>query len=154
MNSIEETFVTNFIQKSRRERSLFELGSESRRGKFLNRLCHDFAAVLDSRYLQPLHGAVDAFSLLKLLQKNGAQQDGYLISSNDAVDGRHLPLQEAINAVVGFGLPSVLICVPDSLAYFEAEQVQGAPPRFLLVRRRGTQQALGADSPVSGLYSL
>jgi len=48
MNPIEEAFVTNFVQKSRRERARYELGSETRRGRFLNRLCYDFAGVFDA----------------------------------------------------------------------------------------------------------
>ncbi len=54
MNQIEEVFVTTFVQKRRRERAIFELESESRRGAFLNRLCHSFADIFDERYLQPI----------------------------------------------------------------------------------------------------
>jgi len=137
MNPIEEAFVNNFVQKSRRERASFELGSASRRGRFLNRLCHDFASVLDARYLQPLSGAEDTVSLRKRLEELGAKKTCHVISCNDAVDGREAPLGDAIRAVMGYGLPSVLICAADSLAYFEAEQEKGPPPRFLLVKRGG-----------------
>ena len=34
--------------------------------------------------------------------------------------------------LVGMGMPSIVICIPGRLAYFEAEQVYGPPPRFLL----------------------
>ncbi|HLL16735.1 MAG TPA: hypothetical protein VK388_16880 [Pyrinomonadaceae bacterium] len=138
MSPIEEAFVTNFVQKLRRERASFELGSESRRGKFLNRLCHDFAGVFDARYLQPLSDPEDAPSLRRLLEKLGAKKTCHVISFNDAVDGKELPLEEAIRAVMGYGLPSILICAPDALAYFEAEQEKGPPPRFLLVKHGGT----------------
>ena len=138
MNPIEEAFVTNFVQKARRERASFELGSDSRRGRFLNRLCHDFASVFDARYLQTLLELEDAVSLRKLLEKRGAKKTCHVISCNDAVDGKVIPLGDAIQAVMGYGLPSILICAPDSLAYFEAEQKKGPPPRFLLVKHGGT----------------
>jgi hypothetical protein len=138
MNPAEEAFVNAFVQKDRRERALFELGSESKRGRFLNRLCHDYAGVFDTRYLRPIPEAADGGSVLKLLRKSGAAGTCHVISCNEAVDGKPLPLEDAIRATVGFGLPSVLICAPDSLAYFEAEQEKGAPPSFLLVKNRGT----------------
>ena len=138
MNPIEETFVTNFVQKSRRERASFELVSESRRGRFLNRLCHDFAGVFDARYLQPLSEPENAAGLRKLLGRLGAKKTCHVISCNDVVDGKDIPLEEAIRFVMGYGLPSILICVPDSLAYFEAEQEKGPPSRFLLVKHGGT----------------
>jgi hypothetical protein len=61
----------------------------------------------------------------------------HVISCNDALDGKRVPLRDAVRATLGYGLPSILICVPDSLAYFEAEQEQGPPPRYLLVKQSG-----------------
>ena len=138
MNPIEEAFVSNFVQKSRRERASFELGSESQRGRFLNRLCHDFAGVFDARHLQPLVAPEDSVSLQKRLRSLGAKKTCHVISCNEAVDGKEIPVGDAIQAIMGYGLPSILICAPDSLAYFEAEQVRGPPPRFLLVKHGGT----------------
>jgi hypothetical protein len=138
MNPIEEAFVNTFVQKSRRERANLELGSESRRGRFLNRLCHDFAGIFEARYLQPLVEPQDGVSLLKMLEKLGTKKSCYVISCNEAVDGKQIPLVDAIHAVMGYGLPSIIICAPKSLAYFEAEQEKGPPPRYLLIKNGGT----------------
>lgn len=138
MNPAEEAFVNTFVRKDRRERALFELGSESKRGKFLNRLCHDYAGVFNARYLRPVPQAGEGGSVLKLLRESGAAGTCHVISCNEAIDGKQLPLEDAVRAAVGFGLPSILVFAPDSLAYFEAEQEKGAPPRFLLVKSRGT----------------
>jgi hypothetical protein len=138
MNPIEEAFVNNFVQKSRRERASFELGSESRRGRFLSRLCHDFAGIFEARHLRPLPDAEDTVSLRKRLEELGAKKTCHVISCNDDVDGKEVLLGDAIQAVMGYGLPSILICAADSLAYFEAEQEKGPPPRFLLVKHGGT----------------
>ena len=139
MNPKEEAFVNAFVQKKRRERALFELGSESKRGRFIDRLCHDYAGVLDSRYLRPLPDpGHDPAGLLKRLKELRAGGTCHVISFNDEVDGKDIALEDAIRATLGLGLPSILICEPASLAYFEAEQVQGPPPRYLLSRRGGT----------------
>jgi len=82
MQPIEEAFVNIFVQKSRRERASFELGSETRRGRFLNRLCLDFAGMFDARYLQPLPDAEDSVSLRKRLEKLGAKKTCHVISCN------------------------------------------------------------------------
>lgn len=137
MNPVEEAFLNSFVRKSRRERMGFELGSESRRGRFLNRLCHDFAGVFDARYLRPLAEPRDGVGLLKALEKLGAEKACHVISCNEAVDGKQMPLVDAVRAVMGYGLPSIIICAPETLAYFEAEQEKGPPPRFLLVKHIG-----------------
>lgn len=137
MNPIEEAFINTFVQKSRRDRACFELGSEARRGRFLNRLS-DTTGLFDARYLRPLLEPEDFVSLQKLLERLGAKKTCHVISSNEAVDGKQMPLGEAIPAIMGYGLPSVLICAPDALAYYEAEQAKGPPPRFLLIKRGGT----------------
>jgi hypothetical protein len=137
MNQTEEIFVNTFIQKNRRDRALYELTTESKRWKFCDRLCHDYLGMFESKYLQPISDlGFDPVGLLKRLTKLGAKETCHVISSYDDVDGKQLPLEEAIQATLGRGFPSVLICVADSLAYFEAEQVKGPPPRYLLINRK------------------
>ena len=138
VNHTEEVFINTFVQKNRRERALLELGSDSRRDRFLNRLCHDYAGVFDTRHLQPIPKQENEVVLLKGLWKSRGAKTCYVISSNPDVDGRDVLLEDAMKATMGFGSPSILICRPDSLAYFEAEQVKGPPPRYLLVRHGGT----------------
>jgi hypothetical protein len=138
INPVEKAFVNSFVQKNRRERAIFELGSDSKRGKFLSRLCHDYSDVLDDRYLRPLSAAdFKTASLLLQLRKLGAGSTCHAISCNKTVDGKQIPLENALEATVGYGLPSILICSADSLAYFEAEQEQGPPARFLLIKPCG-----------------
>jgi hypothetical protein len=127
-----------FVQKNRRERALFELASGSKRGRFIDRLCHDYAGVFDPRYLRPLPDlGHNPSGLLRRLKALGAGGTCHVISFNDEVDGKDITLEDAIRATLGLGLPSILICDPASLAYFEAEQVQGPPPKYLLSRQGG-----------------
>lgn len=48
------------------------------------------------------------------------------------LDTQTLSLKDALHEVVGLGMPSIIICVPEKLAYFESETCNGAPPRFML----------------------
>jgi hypothetical protein len=43
-------------------------------------------------------------------------------------------LLTAMEHAVEYGFPSIVSCIPNKLAYFEAEQVYGAPPRYILKR--------------------
>jgi hypothetical protein len=57
-----------------------------------------------------------------------------VISTIAELDGQQVRLAEALEKVVGFGLPSIVICLPGILGYFEAEQENGQPPRYMLER--------------------
>lgn len=72
--------------------------------------------------------------ILDLLKKNGAGEACYVISFNDEIDGNHLPLAYALEQAVGFGMPSLISCIPSKLAHLECEQEYGAPPRYILKR--------------------
>lgn len=76
----------------------------------------------------------DYQEMASLLKKQGATDECYVISWNEEIDGKKLPLNEALKKVVGYGMPSIVSCIEGKLAYFEAEQVAGSPPRFLLKR--------------------
>lgn len=131
----ELAFIQSFVRRERRERARLELLTPKRRFTFLNRLCHTYPDILDMRCCTPVPPAENSCpGILALLRRAGAPADCYAISYEEAIDGRWLPLAEALQAVVGLGLPSVLICRERHLAYFEAEQEQGPPPRFLLQR--------------------
>lgn len=54
---------------------------------------------------------------------------------HDQYDGRVMPLGEAIDGLFFYPFPSILICLPEALCSFQAEQERGSPPRFPLQRR-------------------
>jgi hypothetical protein len=129
----EEGFVNAFIERDRRERLLFEL--DKRRGHFLGRFCHDALTYLDPRYVTALKPRnSDPAQIFEFLRSRGAGETCYAISTREDLDGQFLPLAEAIAAAVGFGMPSILSCLPGQLAYLETEQEAGPPDRFLLSR--------------------
>lgn len=131
----ETDFIQAFVRRERRERAQFELFSPKKRGAFLNRLCHTFQDILDTRYLKPIpEPNSDYRALLRHLTQRHAPETCYVISTIAELDGQHVRLAEALEKVVGFGLPSIVICLPGILGYFEAEQENGSPPRYMLER--------------------
>jgi hypothetical protein len=131
----ELRFIQAFVRRERRERAQFELLSHKKRGAFLSRLCHTYADVLDTRYLKPLSAPnSDYRSIVQTLRARQAPEQCYVISCITELDGQSVRLTAALERIVGFGLPSIVICIPETLAYFEAEQVVGPPPRYLLER--------------------
>ena len=129
---IEEEFVRAFVIKERRERTLFELASKKKRGNFFSKLCHNFDEILDERFMVGVQVSVSD-EALTLLKSYGAPSGCYVMSYGDP-DGQNLLLCDALHEAVGMGMPSIVICISGRLAYFEAEQVYGSPPRFLLKR--------------------
>ena len=134
MNREQEiAFIQSFVRREARDRTQFELLSKKKRGRFLSKLCHDYDSVLDTRYLKQITQPNSDFeTILELLEQEGASDTCYAISANDEIDGETLQLSDALEKAVGFGLPTILICIPGKLAYFEAEQMAGPPPRYLL----------------------
>ncbi|WP_245602239.1 hypothetical protein [Peribacillus kribbensis] len=61
--------------------------------------------------------------IAELLKKHGAGEFCYSISDCKAIDGKELPLLSALEKAVGYGMPSIISCIPGKLAYFGAEQV-------------------------------
>jgi hypothetical protein len=53
-----------------------------------------------------------------------------ILSEDSDLDGKELPLLEALKKVVGYQMGTFLSCVPGKLAYFEDED-----DRWILVRR-------------------
>ena len=76
----------------------------------------------------------DPRDIYELLKSYGAEKMCYSLSYSGKIDGKELPLLEALEQAVGFGMPSIISCVPGELAYFEAEQGFGPTPRFLMKR--------------------
>ena len=149
-NEIEKIFIDSFVLKNRRERSLFELGSQNKRGSFFNKLCHRYNDLIDSKKTTKIpEPNSDSSVILKLLINQGAEKDCYIMSSFNEIDGLSLPLKEALDKCVGRGVPSIIICNPSKLAYFEAEQEIGPPPRLLLKNDHRTT-AFSGSRPKSG----
>ncbi|OGO78121.1 MAG: hypothetical protein A2Y23_01570 [Clostridiales bacterium GWB2_37_7] len=131
----ERLIVKTFFNKRYQERIIYELSSEKKRKDAIRRLSHNWNIILNSKYLKQIkEPCSDYTTVLKILEKHGADDVCYSISFCEEIDAKFLHLPNAIEHAFGYGLPSLIICKGNNLAYFEAEQECGAPPRFILER--------------------
>lgn len=130
MSPHEEATIRAFIVPHRRSRWLQALSSPKRRPQFLDCLnhCSDF----DPRYATPLPSKTD---VLALLLDHGAPTECHLLSDVAELDGRELPLAEAIQQVAEAGWGTIISCLPGRLAYYRDEE---GCRQFLLVRADGS----------------
>lgn len=106
------------------------LNKPTRRAKLTTILAHFHD--LDPRWVVEIPPARHRPSELEtLLRERGANQYCHVLSENPAIDGREMPLTEALQVVVGYGYGTFLDCIPGQLAYFESEEMR---QRVLLVR--------------------
>ena len=116
----EEALVRAFIVKTKRDRFVELLASAKRRRDVTTTLAH--SCDLDSRYVVRLDAShQDSQSVARVLRQRGAGQTCHVISENGEIDGQRLPLEEALNRVIGHGSGTLLSCIPGVLAYFEGE---------------------------------
>ena len=116
----EVEMVRAFFVPSKRERYLEMIAKPKKRQKFLNELCH-FKA-LDPRYrfavpkVERTTGQIAAF-----LHRKGAPDLCWVTSENRELDGKRMPLLQALNETLGRQMGTFLSCIPGKLAYFEDE---------------------------------
>jgi hypothetical protein len=115
---IEKALVKAFIIPVRRSRYLSMLEIRGGRDKWRRQLA-DFAH-WDQRFLHPIEKG-DTKRTCKLLRDADAPEQCYVLSEWDQLDGKEMKLGEALSACVGYGMGTVLSCVPGRLAFYEAE---------------------------------
>ena len=128
----EERFVRTFIIRQQRERLLLELGSPTRSQNGINRFCHDATALVIPQTLA-CRGKLKREEIKLFLLPHAERGMCYAISSNEAVDGHFLSLSQALDSVLCFGFPSILVCAHAALV--ECEQEQGPAEKLILVER-------------------
>ena len=132
----ERLIVKAFFNKSFQERIMYELSSKRKRKDAIGRLSHDWNIVLNSENLRRIQEPCNESSkIVRMLQESGSSDTCYSISFCEEIDAKYMPLQDALRYAFGYGLPSLIVCQGEKLAYFEAEQECGAPPRFILKRK-------------------
>ena len=127
----ERQFVTSFIPKAKQERVLMFLADPKRRVEFTRGLAHFDG--FDPRFASPLpSGTRTPEAAITLLQRKGAEEVVWVISEDGNMDRRALPLGEAIQAIWGGSMGTILSCVPGKLAFFRGEEIKS---ETLLERR-------------------
>jgi hypothetical protein len=128
--SEEEAMIRAFVVSTRQDRIVELLSNPKRRSTITSSLAHfrnldprSVVAVVGSRH--------DPRSLASELRSRGATDTCWVISENREIDARRLPLLEALERIVGYGMGSLVSCVPGVLGYFEGE---GPSDRCILAR--------------------
>jgi hypothetical protein len=112
--------IAAFFLAERRARFLSLARSPRGRAKLRRELAH--LRSIDPRYRSHLPGSLHQVdSIVRALKQRGAPDLCYIISESPSLDGRTISLQDALNAVVGRGLGSIISCVPGRLAFYEGE---------------------------------
>ena len=130
MNQHERGFLAFLAEptKGRMER-LLELGEKRRRD--IRELLHH-SVRLDPRFCQHLMGSdASAGPLEAVLRKRGAPSTCYILAANSDLDGREMPLGEALGAIIGMGDGAFVSCIPGKLGLYEYEDMKSS---YLLAR--------------------
>ncbi len=124
-------FVNGFLLRNQRRRFLVLAESDKGRDKITGALAHSLA--LDERHAQRVPPSLQTQEyILRSLRDKGAGATCYAISEHGEIDGKIVPLEEALSLVFGWGLGTVLSCIPGKLAYYEGEE---ANCRYILEKQ-------------------
>ncbi|HYH63300.1 MAG TPA: hypothetical protein VD866_01235 [Urbifossiella sp.] len=112
----EEAVVRAFVVSARRGRWLEALTDPARRSRFLDRLNH--CPDLDPRFVTTVPSGAEVVGLLR---SRGAPATCHVLSAADELDGRELPLEQAVAEAEKAGWGTIVSCLPGRLAYYYDE---------------------------------
>jgi len=126
----ESTLIASFVAPAQRSRLRSLLRLPRRRHQALAQLAH-FQS-LDPRWLVPIVSSDQHPERIEaILRSKGAPEFCYVVSENASLDGQELKLHGVIRQIVGYGMGTLVSCLPSRLAYFEGE---GPSDRCILQR--------------------
>lgn len=137
MQVLEEALVDAFIVPAKRERYKGLLAHRKRRAKLLDGLIH--CSAFDARYASETSSGTDVVALLR---SRGAPESCHVVSDVAELDGKKMPLQEAIGETEAHMRGTLIGCVPGLLAYYYGE---AGEQRLLL--QRAPSKPMPADGP-------
>lgn len=127
----QEHLLARFCVRTKRERYVEMISSPKKRERFTRELDHFDS--LDPRYMVPIGPSQQhPEQISSLLTQRGAPELCWITSSDEELDGKQMPLLNALKEIVGRQMGTFLTCIPGRLAYFEAED-RGY--RWILERR-------------------
>ncbi|MCA8832793.1 hypothetical protein [Hymenobacter pini] len=114
---LESAFINEYVVKNKRQRYLDFIKSPKRRKTFLEMLYH--GKDLDKGKLKPLIGHSET-EIAKRIE--GSQITScYIISVNSALDGRQMPVKDALAEIVAYTEAIVLIFGQCEFIYYLGE---------------------------------
>ncbi len=130
MSAEEQALIRAFVLSSKQERYLGFIANPKLRAKFTRSLYH-FADLDEAWAVEIPRGEQTTAAIENQLVRRGAPKTCYVVSTNDRIDQKILPLSEALGIVVGSEDGTLLSCVRGRLGYYEGESPNN---RVLLVR--------------------
>ena len=116
-----EAGLALFLEPSSRGRFRHALTSAGARSKFTARLAH--FAHLDQRFATKV---IDKSLVAAKLHKLGAPRVCYVMSEDSEIDGRFIPVEDAIRLTVEADAGSLISCLPGLLGSFVGEEPNAA----------------------------
>jgi len=129
MNEHERGFLDFLADPTRRRmETLLSLGAKRRPDV---RALLDHAISLDDRFTEHL-GGNDSFPapLETRLRKLGAPSTCHVLAADRLIDGREMPLREALDSIIGRG-GAYVSCIPGRLGFYEFAEMKRS---YLLAR--------------------
>ena len=121
MNLHESEVVKAFVEPSRQERFLTFLANPKKRRRFTDELAHRRDRLLQTKFFRSIPPSQqNPSALFDFLKRLGAPDSCWVISQGD-LDGQEMDLLAALKEVVGYGMGTLISCIPGRLAYFESE---------------------------------
>ena len=133
MHPHEKQIIRTFFLAATQPWYIRKLANERRRQTALNALDH--LRDLDPRYITRLSNKTSA---LDALRSRGAPDSCYVLSDLSELDGKEMPLADAIDAVESDGCGSIVGCIPGRLAYWVGEVGRCR----VVLERRATESAV------------
>jgi hypothetical protein len=126
-----EAIVGLFVKKAKRDRIRELAAKPGRRADLRNDLLHDTRSLDPSVLVAlPAHGT-SADGVVKRLRAAGAGDRAYCITDVTDADDRELPLVDAVTAVLGRSVDSLVFPIGSRVAYYENHEGE----QYLLVRK-------------------
>jgi hypothetical protein len=125
----EEELIRAFFVPTKRDRYLEMIASPKKRKRFLLELPH-FKSLNPQHCFTLPKGVHTAEEIAAFLKRKGAPPSCWITSEDSTIDGKEMPLLDALKEVLGRQMGTFLSCIPGRLAYFEDEE-----DRWILERR-------------------
>lgn len=120
----EARMISAFLKTNRAERWEEVLAQPKGRRKLLARLCNE--RDISPECMIPIpHLERFAPAVYERLRKLGASDSCHVISHYSSIDGKDMPLLDALEEVVDRLSGTIIVCVPNRLAYYFSEERNG-----------------------------
>ena len=129
VEEIEKLFVERYIKKIKQDRLLFELSGKKRQ-KGIGRFCHNTEDIINTERIVYSGNSLLSDDILKIVKQYKVMEPCYIIAYNKELDQQCISLADALNLILGNGMPAIIIC--DDLVIIETEQCYGTPFRYIL----------------------